>query len=737
MVALALGFFMTGAAGALRVADPLEVRLVRELVFDEFQRLAPRPYRPGRVRVVDIDEASLAQFGQWPWPRSNLARLVERLHHLGAAAVAFDMVFPEPDRLSPSRIARQADLLDAIGPDLAEAVAHRLPDNDALFADAIRGRPVVLGFALNPGTSASHPDVRTGFAFTGADPRAALPRFSAAAVNLPLLEAAASGLGAMTLSPLEVQGVVRRIPLLWSDGSRIYPSLLVEALRVAAQDTTLLVHSRASPPFATTAVAAGGFEIPVTAAGELRVWFSHQNPRRSISAARLLSTAGDPALRNEIAGNIVFVGTSAAGLFDARATPLAETVPGVTVHAQAVEQILTGDYLLRPDWVDPFESLWIVLMGALVAIVAVFYAPVTALVYGACAAAVTVVGAWVAFRSAGLLLDPAFPSAAGLLLYLVLISFRYFVSDRERRFVRQAFSRYVAPSYLTQIEENPASLRLGGEERELTVLFLDIRDFTALSEQLSPTEVVEFLNLLFGRFSADILAEGGTIDKYIGDSLMAFWNAPFPAADHPVRACRAALRMRQSLRELNDQDAFRFRQRPTPLPGVAVGIGINTGLALVGNMGSEIRFNYSVVGDAVNVASRVEGQCKPLSYDIVCTRTVAAAAPDLAWLPAGTIDLRGKAGREDLSILVGDGSLAATERFRDLRETHDRLLRSLREGSGGWGELVSACVAAAEAGFPGLREFYSRLMGRVRDFGSAPPRERVRDDGDMEPGRAL
>jgi adenylate cyclase len=729
MFALALGFFITGAAGALRVADPFEVRLVRELVFDEFQRLAPRPYHPEKVRVIDIDEASLAKFGQWPWPRSDLAGLVGRLHDLGAAAIVFDMAFPEPDRLSPSAVARSVDLLDALGPDLAEAVAHRLPDNDVLFADSMLGHPVVLGFALNPGTSGGRPAVKAGFAFTGADPRAALPRFSAAAVNLPRLEAAASGIGAMTLSPLEVQGVVRRIPLLWTDGTRIYPSLAVEALRVAAKDTTLLVHSRASAPFATTAISAGGYEIPVTAAGELRVWFSHPNPRRFISAVRLLSDAADPELRQEIAGNIVFIGTSAAGLFDVRTTPLAETVPGVAVHAQAVEQILAGDFLMRPDWVDPFETLWIVLVGALVAVVAVFCAPITALVYGACAAAVTVLGAWLAFRSEGLLVDPAFPSAAGLLVYLVLISFRYFVSDRERRFVRQAFSRYVAPSYLTQIEKDPASLRLGGEERELTVLFLDIRDFTALSEQLSPTDVVEFLNRLFGRLSADILAEGGTIDKYIGDSLMAFWNAPIATPDHVTRACRAALRMRQSLDDLNGQDAFRFRQRPTVVPDVAVGIGINTGRALVGNMGSESRFNYSVVGDVVNVASRVEGQCKALSYDIVMTRSVAAAASGFAVLSAGTVDLRGKAGREDLSILVGDEGVAAADAFRDLKARHDGLLRTLREGGTGWGESVGACVAIADARFDRLRPFYSSLMGRVRDLGPLPPSTGTADDG--------
>jgi len=716
LLALTLGFAVTAAGVSLRIADPYEVRLARELVFDEFQRLAPRPYRAAPVRIVDIDEISLARIGQWPWPRSDLARLTMRLRSLGASAIVFDMIFPEPDRLSPSHLVRQEDLRRAIGPPLADALAPLLPDNDELFRTSIASAPVVLGFGIAPGTDERRPILKAGLAFTGADPRAALPVFQAATSNLTLLEEAAKGIGAITLSPLDAQGVVRRVPLFWSDGKRVYPGLAVEALRVAERDTTVLIHSRNTAPYAMTAFRLGSFEVPTTQAGELRVWFGPDLPTRYVSAVRLLSPEGDAALRDLISGHIVLIGTSATGLLDGRVTPHGEIVPGVSVHAQVLEQILTSEYLQRPDWVDPLECAGVLLLAIVITFVTVLCTPFAALVYGGLLAALTFMESWGAFRLCGFLIDPVFPSAVGLLVYITLMSFRYLVTDRERRFVRQAFARYVAPSYLAQIEKDPMSLRLGGEEREVTVLFLDIRNFTTLSERLSPTEVVNFLNALFGRLSADILAEGGTIDKYIGDSIMAFWNAPVRQLDHAARACRATLRIRNSLRDLNDADAFQFRQRADPLPPVAVGIGLNTGSALVGNMGSESRFNYSVVGDVVNVASRIEGQAKPISFDIVVSQSVVEASPGFAYLDAGTLDLRGKTGRERLSILVGDEPVAAGQEFQEVKELHRQILSCVRMGATGSDKHLSALRKKAEQIFPILASFYEKIFERSRDF---------------------
>jgi adenylate cyclase len=701
----------------LRIVDPYNLRLTRELVFDAFQRAGPRPDSDVPVRVVDIDEASLARLGQWPWPRSDLARLVERLNDLGASAIAFDMVFPEPDRLSPSRLVEQSEVIEAFGGDRARGLASIVPDYDRSFAASLNGKPVILGFAAVPGTNDERPGIKAGLAFTGQDPRNALPSFSAVTRNLPELDTAARGVGAITVSPLDTHGVIRQLPLLWNGGARIYPSLVVETLRVMQNQSTLLVHSRNDPPFAVTSLRVGHYDIPATSSGELRVWFGSEKPDRIVPAWRVLEGDTTRDLRPLFEGHAVFVGTSATGLYDHRVTPLGETMPGVLVQAQALEQILAGEHLRRPDWADPLEWAWMLALAGLTTLVTVLCAPITALGYGGAMAAFTSIGAWIAFSRGGILLDPTSSCATGLFIFVAMISFRYFVSDRDRRFVRQAFARYVAPSYLAHIEKNPASLRLGGDEREMTILFVDIRDFTALSEKLSPTEVVEFLNTLFGRLSADILAEGGTIDKYIGDSIMAFWNAPLRVPDHAARGCRAALRIRATLNELNASDAFHFRRRTDPLPDVAIGIGLNTGPALVGNMGSESRFNYSVVGDAVNVASRVEGQAKPLAADALVAESVTQAASELAYLQVGALDLRGKREKEKLFILVGDTDTACTAEFTALKECHAALLANMKN-PGIARPALAECERLSDRSFPFLRDFYRRLGEQVE---TAPP----------------
>ena len=688
------------------------MRLVRELAFDSFQRAFPRPYRNMPVRVVDIDETSLAKIGQWPWPRNEMARLIARLDELGASAIGLDMVFPEPDRMSPSLLVQQPNLLAAFGRAVTQDFSSRIPDYDREFASSMEGKPVVLGFAAIAGTDDRRPSLKAGIAFTGKDPRESLPFFAAATVNLPEFENAAQGVGAITLSPLDTHGVVRQIPLLWSGGKHIYPSLVMELLRVMQTETTLLVHSRDTAPFAVTGIRIGQFDVPTTSTGELRIWFSHETATHVVSAASVLSGDTTDQLRRMIEGQVVLIGTSATGLYDHRVTPLGETIPGVLIHAQALEQLLGGDHLTRPDWADPLEWAWMLLLAGATTFVAVLCAPITALAYGGAMAAVTYSGAWIAFSRGGVLLDPTFSCAAGLLLYVAMISFRYFVSDRDRRFVRRAFSRYVAQSYLDHIERNPASLRLGGDERQMTILFVDIRSFTTLSEQLSPTEVVEFLNILFGRLSSDILAEGGTIDKYIGDSIMAFWNAPIAVSDHASRACRAALRIRKTLRELNESDAFRFRSRSHPLPDVAIGIGINVGPALVGNMGSESRFNYSVVGDTVNVASRVEGQAKPLGVDAVVAESLKLTASEFAYLEAGTLDLRGKRERERLFVLVGDADIACSPEFVELSDCHGELLANMDDPvvAHAW---LAQCLRFTDRYFPELQAFYARLAEQI------------------------
>ena len=711
--ALLVGLLFAVLFGLLRAYDPPQLKLVRELLFDEYQRLSPRPYEPMPVRIVDIDEASLKAIGQWPWPRSELARLVERLSDLGAASVSFDAVFPEPDRLSPVAFARRPDIRSVIGEGVSSNIMRRLPDTDAQFAASIASRRVVLGFGTVPLPNEQRPPAKNGFAYTGENPALSLQRFVGTTRNLPAFEDAAAGIGAINVSPQDNQGIIRQVPLFWSDGQRTYSALAVEALRVAQGVDTILIRSTHTRPAAAIGARIGDFEVPTTRTGEMRVRFSRDVPERYVSAVRVLDAGAAADLKPLVEGHIVLVGTSAVGLLDTRTTPLADSVPGVSVHAQVIEQILGGVHLVRPDWTDPLEVLWTIALGATVVVLGTFGGPLVTVMAGGALALASMAGSWIAFDRYGLLIDPLYPALCALILHIAMTTFRFLVTDRDKRFVRRAFGRYVSPSVLARLEKDPSALRLGGEERELTVMFMDVRSFTSLSETMTPTELVEFVNRLLSRLSDEIVAEAGTIDKYIGDSIMAFWNAPVLVPDHALRACRAALRMRTRLEGLNQADAFGLK-RIDPEAAVRIGIGLNTGPACVGNVGSENRFNYSALGDSVNVSSRIEGLCKDVGADILAADSVARAAPGLAWLEAGSVALRGRQGDTRIHLLVGAEDVAGGAAFGELRQAHEALLRSWSSGDPAqWPAHLARCVALAQEHFPFLLSFYKSPAPRL------------------------
>ncbi len=727
---LIFGLLCIGGLAAIRIADPFFLSTVRETAFDQFQQLSPREYSETPVRVVDIDEASLRQFGQWPWPRSLIAELSLRLGEMGAAAIAFDILFAEPDRLSPTQLIKDPSFAHLPDEQRQTWLSADLPDNDKLFGEAIAGLPVVFGFARLDQADGSFPPIKAGFAYTGEDPAMVLPFFTSATHNLPDLEAVASGIGSISLSPTESVSVVRKVPLLWSDGAKIYPSLAIEALRVAQGASTIVVHALAGEPTIVQEVRVGDLAIPTTPEGELWMRYSRERKDRYVSAAAILADEIEQETVDKINGHIVLIGTSAVGLYDIRATSIGENVPGVSIHAQLLEQIITSKFVYRGDWTDGLELFGFVVLSLFVLVMALTTGPVVSFISGGVVAAAIAAGTWLAYTNYGFLTDPTFPMAGGFMVYIAMTTFRYFTADRQKRQIRRAFSQYVAPAVLQQIEEHPESLVLGGETREVTVMFVDIRNFTSLSETLPPGDVILFLNALLSELSREITAEKGTIDKYIGDSIMAFWNAPVAIRDHAGGAGRAALGMRRALERFNDLSADgmqpEWRKR---LPKIAIGTGITTGQACVGNMGSESRFDYSVVGDTVNVASRVETATKHLAFDIVLSGATAMQIPKMAMLEAGTIALKGKQEHIPAYILVGDEALAGGDEFRHLADAHVALLHSLREGQICWEELLLRCKALAAVFSCGLEAFYDRIPARIDDFrdtgGSIPPAGRA------------
>jgi adenylate cyclase len=712
------------ALTALRAYDPRIVDELKERTFDAYQRLQPRPYADLPVRIVDIDEASIAAFGQWPWPRTRLAALTRRLGELGVGVVAYDVIFAEPDRTTPGRLA--ADLGDSDVPnrDATVALLKSLPDHDNIFAQAMAKTPTVLGFAASAQRNETRPSVKAGLAFVGVQPTEVLDEFRGTVSNLKLLDEAAAGIGAINLSARDRSGVIRRVPMLLSDGARIYPSLAIEALRVVQNQKGIVVRGTGSSGDADTGHAAlldmrvGDFRLPLTEDGEAWVYFNRDRPSLHISVKDVLDPGKDAEMRDRLEGAIVLVGTSASGLLDARATPLGQVVPGVAIQAQLIEQIIAQDFIDRPDWADGFEILLTLLMASLVAVLVLGFGSRFSLIAGGFVVLSAVGASWVAFSHFRLLIDPIYPSLAAMATYVAVERVLHMASDQEKKFVRQAFGQYLAPELLARLEKSPDGMRLGGESRELTVMFMDVRGFTPISEALTATELVDFINTLLAPLSDAIQDELGTIDKYIGDSIMAFWNAPVDVDDHAARACRAALKMRAVVEQLNDADAFGFAARGFADPVVRIGVGINTGMACVGNMGSQKRFNYSAMGDVVNVAARIESTTKNFGTDLLVSEQVAQVAPHIALLEAGEIMLKGKSSSTKLFAIAGDEQIAGTAEFLELARLHRWLLDSLSAGDAQAGATaLAACRAAAPDELQGL---YGHFADAVAALGDQP-----------------
>jgi adenylate cyclase len=510
------------------------------------------------------------------------------------------------------------------------------------------------------------------------------------------------------------------MPLIWTDGKKLYPSLVAEALRVVQGAQTYVVHAVPATG-GIQSVRIGAYEVPTEPTGELNMHSTLPRPDRYISAVDIFDNDRLRALIPRIEGRIILIGTSATGLYDIRKTALGYSIPGVELHAQALEQIINKQFLLRHDCTRGLELLALVVASLLVGVTTLYSGARMSLLFGGIVGALIAFGAWDAFNRFHVLIDPSFPLGGGMFIWFVSTAFRYMTADRERREIRGAFSHYVHPSVLKDIERNHRNLRLGGENCELTVMFTDVRNFTQLSERIEPEEVVSFLNTLLGRLSAEIAHEQGVIDKFIGDSVMAFWNAPLRQVDHTRLACAAALRMRAAMQEMNAAGGFGLPEKVARGSVVEIGIGINTGPACVGNVGSAERFNYSAIGDAVNVAARAEASCKDVGYDLVVTGSTAETVPDFAFIEAGRVRLKGKAEPVALMLLIGDAEVKSSPQFTGFTERYRLLIEALRDGRGAVAdEAMADCRSLAAALDPRLMRFLDRIPDRMDDFRPMP-----------------
>lgn len=707
-----------------KLAAPLAFAQAGGLVFDSYQRLSPRPYRDAGVRVVDIDDESIRRLGQWPWPRTDLADLARRIADSGAAAIAFDIVLSEADRTSPRFLAeRQARL----GAGAAELAALRgLPDHDSRLAETLASTPSVLGFFLTQDAPGAAVRPKAGFAVAGTDAGASLTDYSGAILPLPEFERAAAGLGFVSHKG-DSDGVIRRVPLVARANGILVPSLSAEALRVAQGAGGLIVRSSdasgetdAGAP-ETVGVKIGEAEVPVDERGEMWMHYSRPVPERTVPAWRILSGRVPPAeMERLFSGRIVLIGAGAIGLRDLVATPLRERELGVVVHAQAVEQMVLGDFLERPDWAAGVEMAALLAAGFLLALLLPSVGALPgALLAGGLMSAVGG-GSWYAFRAERLLLDPTAPILALLGAYVVATLFTYLREEKQRRYIHGAFDRYLAPELVRRIADDPGRLELGGEVRDMTVLFCDIRGFSRISERMGPQEIIRFLIAFLTPMTDLLLARRATIDKYIGDAILAFWNAPLDDPDQHENAARAALEMVERLDRLNEALPA---QGEVPWPGpVEIGIGLNSGPCCVGNMGSARRLSYSLIGDTVNLASRIEGLTKSYGIRILMGEELARALPGFATLEVDRVRVVGRDRPATIFALLGDEALARSAPFRAFAGRHAELLGAYRGRR--WDEAEERLDRnGKEAAGQGLATLYARYRASIRACREHPPGE--------------
>jgi adenylate cyclase len=676
-----ISFLLTGLILALYLMgnpflDLMELKAL-DLRFLTRGSIPPGPF----VVLATIDEKSLDKIGRWPWPRARIAELIDRLSEMGARVIALDVVFSEPDENSAlsfiEKLQKESGGLGLNEPSLKRflANARKNADNDSILAAAIQRSKatVVLGYFFhfsqkeiahlsrqefsdksgNIGSSAvqlvqfTSPEAQKVMVY-----EALLPES-----NIDKIAQASRVAGYYNIFP-DIDGTVRWIPLVIRYQDRFYPSLALEAVQSYVGDIPLRLRVA---EYGIQTIQLGPVAIPTDEMGRLLINY-RGGPQTfpHYSVADILAGA-IPA--ETIKDRVVFVGSTAIGVYDLRVTPFSSVYPGLEVHANVVDNILRQTFLFRPAWASVFDLTAIVFMGLITGLVLprlrVFY---SVMLIGVLFAGYLVVSQ-AFFIHEGIWLNAVYPLLTVVVVYTAITFYRYVTEEREKKKIRGAFNYYVTASVVNEMLKNPEKLKLGGEKKELTVLFSDIRGFTSLAEQMAPEALVYLLNEYLTEMTDVVFEFDGLLDKYIGDAIMAVFGAPLEQTDHPHRACHTALRMMRRLADLQG------KWESEGNPRLEVGIGINTGPMVVGNMGSKRRFDYTVMGDAVNLGSRLEGINKEYgTHTVISEFTYERVRTDFACRELDAVRVKGRARPVRIFELVAgkgeiDSRLAILEPF--------------------------------------------------------------------------
>lgn len=716
LLLLSLGFALSFMMAMLFIFQPLFLQLIDYKIYDQLLKMHHTKQASDIPVIVDIDERSLAEYGQFPWPRHRVAMLLAKINKAGALATGLDIMFSEPDRTSPDVLQQQLEEeldvhIDYIG------LPEGLRNNDKVLANVLKTGPFVLGYnfifsrekteqqrarAFNecvvpPARISSHAPL-------GAmDMQHSLHKALDVVCPLPVLTDAARRSGFFTMAP-DRDGVVRRVPLLIAWNNKEFSSLAVATLMEATKAKGLLLKLDAR---GTQSLKLAHTIIPLDQKGQMLL--NYRGPAKTykyISAADILKDRIKPG---ELNGKIVFIGTSASGLKDIRTTPFDQNYPGVEAHATIVDNIISKDFISIPDWVPGLEFFLILFAGISITVILIW----TKALWVAILLLVLSFGIWqastYAFTDYRIYVSPLYTYLVLFVNFLALTLLKFWREEKQKKFIHGAFSHYLAPTVISQIIDDPDSLTLEGQEKEVTILFSDVRSFTSLSEKLTPTQVTNLLHDYLTPMTRIITENSGTLDKFIGDAVMAFWNAPLDVENHQSKAVHSALAQLEQLGKLNKifADEYGF--------GIRIGLGVHCGMVRVGNMGSADLFDYTLIGDNVNLASRLEGLTKYYGQDILVSEAIAKSCQgEFVFTEIDSVRVKGKV--KPINIYT----VHSHERAERYQEELSAYTQGLEEYKGMNFKLAAEIFNELQDEYP-EKGLYSVYCERCRHLAANPP----------------
>ncbi len=752
--------------GLTRIYDPELVEVMRLKYFDQLQKNYPRATDGQTYSViVDIDEQSLREIGQWPWPRTVLAELFKKSREAGMLVLGLDVLFAEKDRTSPDLISN--DLRER-NPEVAD-ILSKLPSNESIAVEAMKQFPIIIGHSgLDLEGDAKRENIKDTSVKVSlgknAKPKDWLISYPGLLANVPEFETAAAGAGTVSVAE-EPDGIIRRVPLISNVAGTIRPTLGLDMIRVAFQGNSIASRTGINgiEEIIIQTKSIGNASIPTDENG--RVWIYYgKSDTLSLNDRRYYVSAADIIKgrvgKERLQGKLGILGTSATGLKDIRPTPVEDRMPGVEIHANLIDTVISAilyyssnknaekvykdaikkglseeEAKLEKDKVKitgaPFlksganmkfyEALFTIFLGLFITISALKFGPLInislllSVIGGAFYISVKL------FLEEKTLFDPTFTGFSTFLIYFGNTFANYLRDANEKKQIRGAFSQYLSPALVEQLAEDPDKLVLGGETKKMTFLFCDVRGFTTISESFKadPQGLTTLINRFLTPLTNEIISENGTIDKYMGDCIMAFWNAPLDVDGHEKMACRATLSMHKAMAELNKIREEEAKSEEKKFLELKIGIGLNTGGCVVGNMGSDQRFDYSVLGDAVNLASRLEGQSKSYGVKtVIGPETNESVKDTYATLQLDMIAVKGKKEAVTIYTLAGDSDFRETSEFKNLKNKHEKILENYFAQK--WEQCLNEMELAKKLCDNLMQEYYEIMTQRINEFKENP-----------------